>query len=441
MNKNTVYASLLLLLLLMLFGAAACPPGLAEPWNAVLLPGMGLLVLLACLPLRLPPLRVWLAGAAWLVLLGLYAWNASHEWTHGIGLLPSEHYWQNWPSSASPEGTWAVLRLAVAICAALAAGFALPRRQVGWLGGVMTLAAGVMALVVIVQRLDPNAPRILEHTGIFVNENHYAVFANLLLPVILASASRARFRAVQVAYPSSPSGLFYLVAVLVAISMVMCQSRAGIAILAFSFGALFWVRWRTIQNYPFASTPASKTFRAGGILAFLVALGFAVRAFWLEWRQIDAIAREWAFRSGILGNALEAWRARPVWGIGPGAFSAVFPYYQSAKYARHTIMHAHSEPVQGLVEYGIAGLLVLLVLALVIFSARRKTSIEEGEIPAYGDFERHAFGLAVLAFGLHCLVDFPLRIPLLTLLVAAWIGIWLSARPLRRKRNRPAKKA
>lgn len=437
---NTLRASVLLALLVMLLVAAGWPAQLPEPWNMALLPGLGVLILLACLPFRLPPLRVWLAALGWLVFMSFYAWNASHEWTPGLGLLPREH-WLHWPASAYPTGTWAVVRLGVAICAAVAAGFALPRRQVSWLGGVLAVAAGVMALVVIAQRLEPSAPRIREFTGIFVNENHYAVFANLLLPIALFTACRARFRAVQVGFPSSPAGLFYLVGVLIAISMVMCRSRAGMAIMTFSIAMLFWVRWRTTANYPFATVPASTAFKIAGTLLIMVSLGFAVRAFRLEWRELEVIVREWAFRSGILKHALEAWRARPIWGIGPGAFPVVFPYYQSAEYARHTILHAHNEPVQFLVEYGWAGLAILLVLALMVFSARRKISIEEGEIPAYGDFERHAFGLAVVAFALHSLVDFPLRIPLLTLLTATWIGIWLGARPPRSKRKCPATQA
>ncbi len=415
-------------LLLLLLGASAVNVPLPAPWNLAWLPGCALLALGGCLLAGSLPGRIWVAGGCLLGLIFLYAWNPSHEWSAGRGLMPRAH-WRGWPASADSAGTWATLCLGVAAFAAFASGFVLSRRQIRRLEGFVAVAAAAMALVVLAQRLEPNAPRIRAYTGIFVNENHYAVYANLLLPVVLAAAARARFRAVQAGRPSSPAGLYLLAAGLAAAATVACGSRAGVAVMALLVAACVAWHRRTVRDYPFAGIPASRGLKVAAAAAVVAAAGFAVRAFWNEWRHLGTIGKEWAFRSGILKDALAAWQARPVWGIGPGAFPAVFPYYQSDAYAGLAIRHAHCEPVQFGVEYGGAGLLALAAIAALALSARKPVRAEPDEIPSFADFERRAFGLGLVACALHGVVDFPLRIPLLALIAAAWAGIWLGARP------------
>jgi capsular exopolysaccharide synthesis family protein len=183
--------------------------------------------------------------------------------------------------------------------AAFASGFVLSRRQIRRLEGFVAVAAAAMALVVLAQRLEPNAPRIRAYTGIFVNENHYAVYANLLLPVVLAAAARARFRAVQAGRPSSPAGLYLLAAGLAAAATVACGSRAGVAVMALLVAACVAWHRRTVRDYPFAGIPASRGLKVAAAAAVVAAAGFAVRAFWNEWRHLGTIGKEWAFRSGI----------------------------------------------------------------------------------------------------------------------------------------------
>jgi hypothetical protein len=423
-------ASIVLLpLLVLLLTSAAWPAALPAPWSTALVPALTLLLLLACVITQPPPLRLWAAGVGLLVLLYAYVWNPSHSWSSTAGLVPQDYH-TGWPAAAYPPGARAALLFAGTVWTAFVAGVSLSRRQLSWLPALAALATAGMALVVISQRLEPNAPRIREFTGIFVNENHYAVFANLLLPVVLAGAARARFRAVQAGLPSSPAGLFYLAAALSAAGVVMSKSRAGVAVMALLVGAHVLLHWRTVRRYPFAGVPLSPVFKALGVAAFLTAVAFAVRAFWAEWQQVSAITSEWTYRSGILRHSFTAWQELPRWGYGPGSFAIIFPYYQAAEYARHTILHAHCEPMQFLVEYGWAGVAILLALTALAFSTRRAPPVADpAEVPAFADCERCAFGLALVAGVLHCLVDFPLRIPLLALLIALWAGVWVASRP------------
>ena len=413
-------------LLLLLFAAAAWPWPFPRPWAAGLLPGLALAGLIAA---RRLPLSIWIGGACILGLIALYAWNPTHRWSAGVGLLPVDHL--RWlPGSAYPQGTWNALGLAAAMFAAYALAFQMPRFQIRWILGSALLAAAGMALVVLFQRLGPDPTRIRAYTGIFVNENHFAAFTNLLLPVVLAMASRARFRAVQDGQPSSPAGLYLLAAILMASAVVVCRSRAGVAVMALLVAAQVWLCRRTNRDYPFVGIPVSPWFQGMGWLSIAAAAGFAVRAFGREWQHLATIGQEWAFRSGILKDALAAWREQPVWGTGPGTFTTVFPYYQSAMFEGRTILHAHCEPVQFLVEFGVAGGVVVLAAAALALFARGSTSAHSEEIPPFADLERRAVGFGLLACALHCGIDFPLRIPLIALIFAAWAGIWAGTRPI-----------
>ena len=422
-----------LVMLLLMLGVAAWKDPLSAPWKIWALPGLALLSLAGGQLAGGLPARIWTAGGLWLGLIALYAWNASHGWIDGRGLVPLEHL-RGWPASAFPEGTWNTFRLALALFAAFALGFRLSRRQIRGMQGIAVAAAIAMALVVLMQRLEPNPFHVYEYTGLFVNENHFAVFSNLLFPVVLVMASRARFRAVQDGRPSSPAGLFLLAAALMAAAVVLCRSRAGVAVMALLVAAHVGLCRRTIREYPFAGVPLSSWLKGMGGVSIAVAAGFAVRAFWREWRQIEVIGQEWAFRSGILKDALAAWRDHPAWGIGPGTFSAAFPYYQSAAFEGRSILHAHCEPIQFLVEFGVAGALIVLAAVALAFSARGPSPAgAAGEIPPFADLERRAFGFGLIACGLHSLIDFPLRIPLIALLAATWAGIWVGTAPLRKE--------
>lgn len=415
-------------LLLLLLGLAAWNTGAPSVGSLWAWTGLSLASLAGVWCSGRVPARIWGSGGLMLGLIALYAWNASHQWIDGRGLLPLEHV-RGLPASAFPQGTWEAFRVVLAALAVFALAVRLSLRQVRRLQKTAVAAAVGMALVVLFQRLGPDPTRIREYTGIFVNENHFAVFSNLLFPVVLVLAARARFRAVQEGRPSSPAGLYLLAAVLMAAAVVLCRSRAGVAVMALLVAAHVGLCRRTIRDYPFVGLPFSAWAKGTGWVAIAAAAGFAARAFGREWRQLSAIGNEWAFRSGILKDALAAWRERPVWGTGPGTFTAVFPYYQSEMFAGKTILHAHCEPVQFLMEFGAAGMLAVgLAVALALF-ARAPNRADAGKIPPFADLERRAFGFGLLACGLHCLVDFPLRMPLIALLAAAWAGVWAGTRP------------
>lgn len=421
-------ASFLWLLLLLLLGVSAWNPPGPGPAAAGWMPGLAVAALLTAGLARTVSGRVWVAGAALLGLLAAYAWNPAYRWNEGLGLLPVDHVpWL--PASVHPAGSWGTFTLALAMWAAFALAFQLSERHVGWLQMAALTGAVAMALGVLAQRLEPGHARLFAHTGIFVNENHFAVFINMLLPVVLAMASRARFRAVQEGRPSSPAGLYLLAAVLMGAAVVACRSRAGVAVMTLLVAAHVHLRNRLVRRFPFADVPISPGAKRLGWLAILVVAALAVLAFAREWRQAGDIRAEWVFRSGILKDTLAVWRDHRFWGTGPGTFSAVFPYFQSALFQGRTILHAHCEPMQFLSEFGLAGGLWVVLAAGLAGTARTAAAPVGGRIPPFASLERRAFVLGLAACALHALIDFPLRIPLLALLAATWAGVWAGHRP------------
>ena len=415
------------LFLLLLPAAAAWRPFSTAPAAAWVLPGAGGLALAVCLVRGSLSWRQGLAGGAIAALIALYAWNPTHRWSEGVGLLPAEHV-SGWPGSAFPAGSREALGWAIAMGAGYAVAFRLSARQVRGMQWA-ALAAGVaMALAVLVQRLEPQPFPVYERTGLFVNENHFAVFSNMLLPVVLALAARFRFQAVQEGRPSSPDVLVLLAAVLMGAAVVLSRSRAGVAVMALLVVAHVRECGRVARLHPFVRLPISRLARRLGGVAIAVAAGLAVAAFAREWRHFSDVRGEWIFRSGILKDALSAWWAQPVWGTGPGTFSVVFPYYQSEFYQGRTLLHAHCDPVQFLFEFGWAGgLWVLLALGLG-FSARNSGRPAGDAIPSLADLEGRAFALGLLACLVHSLIDFPLRVPLIAVLAAIWAGAWAGLR-------------
>ncbi len=126
-------------------------------------------------------------------------------------------------------------------------------------------------------------------------------------------------------------------AVLLAAAVVVCRLRAGVAVMTLLVAAHVGLCRRIIRQYPFVGIPPTRLDKwlAGGSVA-------------LRWRlpsghsgrngsRSKPLARSGAYRSGMLKDALAAWRDRPVWGTGPGTFSTVFPFYQSELFTGRTI--------------------------------------------------------------------------------------------------------
>ncbi len=366
--------------------------------------------------------RVYFLLGGLILLVGLpvvYALNASHEWRAG-GLIPVEH-WNLLPASAYPAGTFQAIGSAVILAAALLAGAVLPSSPRKVLIALILAGAGVVALLTWHCRLAPRSA--YDWTWLFVSRNQFAAFACLVFPVALTRGARSTYKAFLGGRLSNPSGLWYLVAGLLAVSVLQTGSRAGMAILILQIAGFILIQWRIRRDHPFAIPPLSplrKVFM-GGALALLVGLGIVSLIRYPP--VLRPAGGDLDFRGVVRRDTWAMWRSRKWWGTGPGTFSMVFPYYQALPVEHYYFRHAHCEPLQFLGEFGLlGGGLTLLGAGLILKGAVRRSGTSR-QMPAFKDLEGQGLRLALGGVLLHGLVDFPFRHPLILLVAGVWVGI------------------
>jgi O-antigen ligase len=149
----------------------------------------------------------------------------------------------------------------------------------------------------------------------------------------------------------------------------------------------------------------------------------------------------------MIGGAIRAWHSSPVWGIEPGMHQNLWPHFSASADGdrekgiwpslTNDEFHSyevHSDWVQLLEEYGIAGFVLFLVPLTVAasiyrggFGRARRVWVEHrlGESPG-PDFGIMLAGfLALIAMGFHSLGDFNLQMPATTWLLAALVTLGL----------------
>jgi O-antigen ligase len=370
---------------------------------------------------------VYLAGASLFVgWLMIYELNPTLRMEGALGLVPVEHV--SWlPGSAYPEATHQAIQFAVV--ALVSGGLALRMncRAIRIYSGVLMAGGIAMAALAIDQRLAPNLYQIFPRTGWFTYENHYAAFSNLILPLFLATGLRLQHKAAARGSMASLAPLFYLLALVMIASVYLSRSRAGLAV-SILIVVLFMVYQfsRKISREGIFGIPVNmqivrKALAIGVSAVAGSAMAFIIPKFWGSWQQWGL---EIGFRGQLIVDALTVVRDNPWYGTGPGTFMAVFPYYQSAVLEGKLINHVHSDPVEFLLEYGIAG---VAALALLVFALIRVRPAKAGDGDDGESFRKIEVAAVVLGLGglmLHSLVDFSWRSGPIAVMGIAYAAIW-----------------
>jgi O-antigen ligase len=368
----------------------------------------------------------YFAGSAIiLILLLIYFLNPTHQWKEGVGALPIRHI-DFLPGSSFSQGSLHVLLFAFVALVVFGLLTTLGHRQRVVVKMIVVSASALTALVVLGQRVSPRLFPVFKTTGFFSYENHFAAFANLALPVALFSAAKQRISAFQSGKVSSPAGLMFGAAGMIASAIFISGSRAGALIALLSISVYFFVMIQLRRRVPFALPPIPRLVRVGGWIG--IALLLSAVGMWVirHWRRFLGIGEQLIFRFQVIQDSLLMWIDRPVWGIGPGSFAAVFPYYQSLSDEPFFFAHAHCEPVEFLAEYGLLGGGILLAAVAWILLPGLRGKTQRAERSVFQGLEQAGLLLALLGIGLHSLVDFPFRHPLNALLAIVWIGILAS---------------
>jgi O-antigen ligase len=250
--------------------------------------------------------------------------------------------------------------------------------------------------------------------GPFVNRNHFAGWMAMTIPVVAAYAWALRQSGTDhesgvrgwVRWGSSVDGnRFLLVAtatVIMAVAVVLTQSRSGMVSLAIALMALGWVVARRV---------ASRTRRLLAVTYLLLILGVAV-----AWAGTGPVIARFHDAPGHLSGRLSAWRDTvhivsdfPIFGTGIGAYRRAMLVYQTSG---RELMYAeaHNDYLQLVAEGGVLVLVpALAVLWIFAVGVRHRLVSPDDEVVTC--WVRRGAVAGLVGIAAQSLVEFSLQMP------------------------------
>jgi len=232
--------------------------------------------------------------------------------------------------------------------------------------------------------------------GPYVNRNHFAGFAELIIPVALVPLVLGKVRRERLFLVA----LFALVPI---VAVLLSASRGGIVSLSVQMVMLFLLLMlRKIRG---------RGVVVGGIVVLCALM-------MVSWIGVDQILRRFSDMQSLevtmakrTAMRQDTWRLfldHPVIGTGLGTFEMVFPPYDSL-YDGKVVNHAHNDYLEVLAETGVLGGICCALFLGIVLTSAMKGLAELGT----------SFGAALNLSGLigcvgilvHSLVDFNLHIP------------------------------
>jgi len=232
--------------------------------------------------------------------------------------------------------------------------------------------------------------------GPYVNRNHFAGFAELviptaLVPLVLGKVRRERRFAVVV------------FALLPVVALFLAASRGGIVSFAAEIGVLTLLL--ALRR------AGGRHVLAGGVvllLAFMLVSWLGVRQILERFSSMQSLEVTGGKRASMRHDSWRIFRDHPWTGTGLGTLPIIFPAYESL-YDAKFVNHAHNDYLEMLADTGLVGALCCAsFLGLLFFSSLRHLLVSDKSFAA----ALHLSGLvACCGFLVHSLVDFNLHMP------------------------------
>jgi O-antigen ligase len=232
--------------------------------------------------------------------------------------------------------------------------------------------------------------------GPYVNRNHFAGFAELVIPValvplVLGKVRRDRWFAVG------------LLALLPLGALFLSASRGGIISFAAEVGLLTLLL--------ILRRAGGKHVLAGAVIllcAFMLVSWLGARQILERFSSMQSLEVTSGKRASMRADTWHIFREHPWTGTGLGTLQTVFPAYESLYDAR-IVNHSHNDYLEALAETGIVGAACCAwFLAALFFHSLRRLLLQDKSFSA----ALHLSGLvACTGFLVHSFVDFNLHIP------------------------------
>jgi O-antigen ligase len=232
--------------------------------------------------------------------------------------------------------------------------------------------------------------------GPYVNRNHFAGFAELVIPValvplVLGKVRRERWLAVGL-LALFPIGALFLSA-----------SRGGIISFAAELGVLtlLLVLRRTGGRHVLAGAVVL-------LCAFMLVSWLGVRQILERFASMQSLEVSVGKRASMRADTWHIFLQHPWTGTGLGTLQTVFPAYETL-YDAKVVNHSHNDYLEALAETGVVGgACCAWFLGALFFHSLRRLLLQDKSFSA----ALHLSGLvACTGFLVHSLVDFNLHIP------------------------------
>jgi tetratricopeptide (TPR) repeat protein/O-antigen ligase len=262
-------------------------------------------------------------------------------------------------------------------------------------------------------------PRPISSLG---NPNVLGVMLAMLLPLGVVRARwsvRALDRRLWMVWEALAVAVLYLTA-----------SRGAWFGAAGALGVLGWITLRQAGRLRIAAWWADRSprTRIGLAGAGVIVIGVLLIALVISRSEFETPRRGGSERLDIYRVALDTFELHPLTGSGPFTFGLAWLENRSVPPEQpHT--HAHDLVLNVAAEMGLPGLVALVVTLVLIFRGWRR-ALRAASGPAE-KAQVAACGAALVAFGLHGLVDMPMMVPAVMLLMLGILaaGITTPARP------------
>jgi len=286
-------------------------------------------------------------------------------------------------------------------------------------------AALISAILVMIQAQGAlwltfyDAPHATKGKGIFANKNHNAALLVIAIPLAaMLGRSMVWFR-----QPSTQRTVAGIVIAVLAIAVVGCLSRAGLALLPIALVACVPLMggWALVRRYPKIGA---------AFLAILLAAAVVIAQSSIAQETLDRFGASQEGRYVFWPDVLTAIRQFLPWGSGLGTFVPVFRMAESLEAVHQTFTnHAHSDFMEIALEAGVPG--VILVLGFggwLITTAWARLHGRNGT-PDFAPMLAVLVGIVILLAA--SIVDYPLRTLLLACVFAVFAAILASPTPFR----------